>query len=363
MAFFTPAITSALISGGLAAAGTAGGGLLSMFSNNAQAQRQAQLTQEQLDLDRQNQVQQQMVQALVNQRAVAGSADSMGTTQVYDPQTNTWKTTLGPLPQAATEAATRAGIQQNTVDRARQELINQVAARRAADAAPAADAAARDVASFRPMQGSELTGLLTDQGITAARQAYDPLRADVLRSTARTGTAAGPVLAELGRSEAQNLRNTLTDAQIQGLTGVENINQQRLGNLTSRAGTTAALATPSISPPPIAGDQTSNLLSQLTSQRAGSAGGTTAQGAFGANQAEFGANQAAAGVKTASTDFGLQQAGAGLKDLGGLFAPKGAGSDLVSLLMQKYGGGLGTSTATTNPSPFTQDDQGNIQFG
>ena len=335
------AITAALIGGGLAAAGTMGNGLIGASANNSAAQRSFQIQQEQLDQARQNATAQQMVEALVNQRAIAGTQDSLGTSTVYDPVTNTWKTQLGALPQAASTAALRASIQQNTVDRAREELLNQIAMRRATQAGPAADAAARDVATYRPMQGDELTGLLTDQGITAARQAYDPLRADILRSTARTGTAAAPVLAELGRSEAQNLRNTLIDAQIQGMTGVGNINQQRFGNLAARAGTTAQLATPNLTTPPIAPDSTSALLGQLTSQRAAGAGGQTAAGMQGANFAQLGSNQAAGAVRPTNTDYTAQSVGTGLGQIGSMFAPGGAGA---RFLAQAFPGDTGQNT-------------------
>jgi len=359
------AITAGLIAGGIGAAGSLGSGLLGVFAGNKQQEMQAELAREQLAFEKQNALQQQMVQQLVNQRAVAGTSDSMGTSVTYDPATNTWKTQLGALPQAATEAATRAGIEQNTRDRARTELANEVAMQRATQAGPAADAAARDVASFRPMRGDELTGLLTDQAVTAARQAYDPLRADVLRSTARTGTAAGPVLAELGRSEAANLRNSLIDAQVQGMTGVGNINQQRLGNLVNRASAAQGLATPNITTPPIAGDPTSNLLTQLTGQRAGSVAGQTSSGMFGANQAVAGtAPGFAAGIANVpNQNFGLTQAQSGLRALGADFSPTGSGTGFVDALTKYFGsGGGGTNTATTNPSPYAQDEAGNITY-
>ena len=358
------ASTADLIAGGVGAAGSLGSGIIGLFANNAQQQMQQRLAQEQLDFEKANARNQAMVQALVNQRAVAGTSDSMGTTVKYDPASNTWVTTLGALPQAATEAATRAGIEQNTRDRARAELANEVAMQRATQAGPAADAAARDVASFRPMRGDELTGLLTDQAVTAARQAYDPLRADVLRSTARTGTAAGPVLAELGRSEAANLRNSLIDAQVQGMTGVGNINQQRLGNLVNRASAAQGLATPNITTPPIAGDPTSGMLTQLTTQRAAGAGGQTASGMSGANLATAATNPGfAAGIANIpNQNFGLTQAQSGLRALGADFSPTGSGTGFVDALTKYFGSGGGTNTATTNPSPYAQDEAGNITY-
>lgn len=340
-------VATAILAG--SALASAGAGIGGMFANQGTAQRQMQLQEEQLQQDKQNAANQALVQALVNNRAVSGTTDSFGNKLQYDPATNTWRTTLGPLPEAAQRGAYSASVQQNTVDRARQELANQVAMERAARAGPAADAAARDVATFRPMQGSELTGLLTNQATIANRQAYDPLRADILRSTARTGTAAGPVLAELGRSEAQNLRQSLIDAQVQGMTGVGNINQQRLGTLTGKAGATAAEATPNapqLATTPISDPGVANLQSQLTAAMARGAGGTTAQGAAGANTAQnianLGASAAAGAVP--NSNFELDKATQALTQLGQASQPGGSVSNLSDMIKGWMSGSGGQGT-------------------
>lgn len=326
------AIASVVAQTGATAAG--------MARSNAQAEQQNALSRSQLDLEQRNQVQQQIVQAMVNQRAVAGSQDAFGSTTRYDPTTNQWVSDLGALPKAADTAAMQAGVTRDTTDLQNQELLNQIALRRGAQAGPAADTAARNLADYRPMQSQDLVGLLTNQYTTAARQAYDPLRADVLRSTARTGTAAAPILAQIGRGEAENLRNSLRDAMISGMTNVEGINQTRRSGLESAATTASQMANPQLGASGITPSTNQSTMAQLLNQRAGNAAISTAYGARGANEATAGtsAGYNAARSTVPDPNFGLNQAISGLKDLSQTFKPGGQLSDALGSLL---GGGKG----------------------
>jgi len=332
------AITAALIGGG-AALGSAGLGLLRPADQNAAIQ--AQVARQQLALARENLAAQMANQGLANQRAVAGTADSFGTTVHYDPITNTWITSEGALPMAADRSALQATILRNTKDMQDQELVNEMALRRAALAQPAADTALRNLQNFRPTSQNELAGLMTQQGIEAARATYDPLRNDVLRATQRTGTAAGPVLAELGRSEAQNLRNTLRQSLIDSITQTDAINNSRRQGLESAATTASALATPQIGQTPIQGSNINLTTNQGVGTRAGQAAYTTAGSAFGPNQALGGSNTAAAlanqypGPSTTAFD----RAVSGLKDISTSFNQGGAGYNLINAL---YNGSTGS---------------------
>ena len=311
MAWITPTIAA------VGALGSLGAAALSSRQNNQQAQQQYGIQAAQLAAAQQNQQYQQMVQAMVNQRAVAGTQDSFGTTVQYDPTTNSWVQTLGGLPRAADTAAMQGNIIRNTTDLQQQELANRDAMLRAARAGPMANAAQMQLENYRPMGADQLTGLLTQQGIEAARQAYDPLRADTLRAVARTGTAAGPVLRQLGLGEAQNLRNTLIDAQIQGLTNASSINTANQQRLASNAATTAGLATPQLGQQNLGTSAADQLIQQLTANRAQWAPSSTAQGSYGTNTATGIMGQAATGAASAvpSTNFGLQQDIAGLRSL------------------------------------------------
>jgi hypothetical protein len=335
------ALTAALI-GGAASLGAAGIGALGRSGANPAGEMSAQ----QLQAARDQLVAQQVQQALVNKRAVAGSSDSMGNTVVYDPYTNTWNTQLGPIPQATEVAANQASVLKNTTDLMQQELANRDSIRRAQLAGPAADAAIREISNYSPMSREALTGLLTQQGITAAREAYDPLRADTLRSIARTGSAGGPVLAQLGKSEADNLRKTLTDAAIQGMTGADSINQQRQGQALSLAGGTSSLATPNLGQTQVQPSTQAQAMGQAVSQRAAQAAYGTPRGdpnTTGLNAAYSNA------IKTQSDpNFGLNQAVSGLKDLGTFFTKSPQAADLSATVHDWVTGGPGTTDQWLN---------------
>src|SRR5215831_7871820 len=140
------AVTAAII-GAAGALGSAGLGL--MGRSNAQQGQQYDLSMQQLEQQKAALLQQQLNQSLVNQRAVAGYTDQYGTTYKYDPSSNQWVSSLGPQPLAAETAAIQAGITRNTTDLQQQELANRQSMIRAMSAGPAADAALRNLQSFR----------------------------------------------------------------------------------------------------------------------------------------------------------------------------------------------------------------------
>ena len=328
MAFVTAG--AALLSGILGAAASSAG---SARSNAAQQEANA-ISREQLEASKKNAVQQQIMQALINQRAVAGSKDSYGSSMRYDPSTNTWISELGALPQAADRAAMQQSIQANTTDPARVRLANQVALRRAADAGNYADQTRRDLENYRPMGQDQLVGLLTNQATTAARESYDPLRNDVLRATYRTGTAAGPVVSSIGESEARNLRNSLRDSLITGMTQTDSINNSRRSALENAAANASTLATPNLQSTGGANSTQGNALATLLQQRSTNAPQSTALGSAGVNQAMQNANTGYDALRKNLVDpnFGLNQSIAGLKDLSTFFGKGGAGSDALKAL-------------------------------
>jgi hypothetical protein len=316
------ALIAALI-GGAATLGAAGMGMARSGGGGGAADTSAA----QLQAARDQLVAQQVQQALANRRAVSGSTDSFGNQVSYDPYSNQWITQYGKLPQEAETASMQAGILKNTTDLMQQELATRDSIRRAQLAGPAADAAIREISNYSPMSREALTGLLTQQGVTAARESYDPLRADTLRSIARTGSAGGPVLAQLGKSEADNLRKTLMDAQLQGLSGADSINQQRQGQALSLAGGTSSLATPNLGQTSVQPSTIASTMGQLVAQRANMAGygtpkGNTQPGQLDAAYANLLKNQS-------DPNFGLNQAQTGLKMLGSFFGQGGQGQDLI----------------------------------
>src|SRR4051812_13693297 len=134
MAWITPTI---------AAVGALGSAAIAASRSNAQQQDQSGLANAALSNAAANKHQQDLIQALINQRSIAGTEDSAGTTMRYDPATNQWISTLGALPQAAQTAADQAAISRNTTDVRGAQFANQGAAERASRAEPLADSARR----------------------------------------------------------------------------------------------------------------------------------------------------------------------------------------------------------------------------
>jgi hypothetical protein len=330
------AATIAAIIGATASAAGAIGGLT---RQNPKVQ-ESDLGQQQLNLARNNMYNQALVQALVNQRAVAGSSDAFGSSMRYDPATNTWVSDLGPLPKAADTAAMQAGITRNTTDVQNQELANREALRRAAMAAPAADTAQRELQQFRPMQSGDLAGLLQQRATTAANETFRPLVSDTLRAFARTGTAAGPVLGQIGRVQADNLRKSLIDSQISAMTGVEGINAQRRQGLETTAANTANLANPNLQAGGVVSSSNNNALATALASRANAAGYTTAAGATGPNNALRGTMDATTGAigNLPDPNFSLNQGLTGLKDIGTMFGKGGQGQDIIKGVQNWFGG-------------------------
>jgi hypothetical protein len=108
---------------------------------------------------------------------------------------------------------------------------------------------------------------------------------DTLRQYARTGVNAGPVLADLGRTQADSLRKTLMDAQIAGMTGVDQVNESRRRGLADTATTAAAFANPAFQSSTVAPSANSKALADTLTQRAAGSAQYPAYGAGGVNTA------------------------------------------------------------------------------
>jgi hypothetical protein len=246
------------------------------------------------------------------------------------------------LPQEAQTAADQASVSRNTTDLRQAQLANAIAARRAGEAGPAADQARRAVENFRPTGQDELVGLLQKQATNAANTTFAPLRADTLRSFQRSGTAAGPVLAELGRTENASLRDSLIDAQIKGMTGVDQMNQNRRQGLEQSAANTAQLANPQFQYPGVAaGGDAGKALAALVAQRGQTSSVAPAYAMSGTNAAAGGVNTAYKGVTVPLPSNSLTEAG---KTIGSALSNK----DLLSNIETAYSGLFSPSVTKGN---------------
>lgn len=354
------AFTTAML--GISAAAGLGNTLINASRSNAGPQQNYEYQEAAYNQSLANQRNQGLIEALINQRSTAGQTDAFGSSMQYDPATNQWTSTLGQLPKDAQTAAMQASIERNTTDMRQQQLANQDAARRAAVAAPGADAAIRNVGSFRPMGQDQLIGLLQQQATNAQNATYRPLIQDTLRSMQRSGTAAGSSLDQIGRGAASNLRDSLIDAQIKGMTGTDQINQSRRQGLEQSATTQSALANPNFQYTNISPSGVDNTMSQLMAQRAQGSAIAPAYGMGALNTATKDSTDAAkqVGAAVPNPNYGLDQTGRALTDLKTTVGPGGDVRNLYDALTKPSSGDMSNYNPTYySPSGITFGQPGN----
>jgi hypothetical protein len=320
MAWVLPALTAVSAVAGL------GSAALNSGRTNNQAIQKSNYANAGLGEAQDNAQYMRMLSALINQRSVAGSVDEAGTSMRYDPATNQWVSELGKLPREAQTASDQASISRNTTDLRQAQAANAQAAIRAARGEGYADTTRRNLEDFRPTSGSEMAGLLGEQATRASNATYTPLIADTLRQFARTGTSAGPVLAELGKSSAGNLRDSLIEAQLKGRSGADQLNQSRRADLSGAAQTGASLATPGFGYSQINPSSYSSTMAALLGQRANTGAIAPAYGATGVNAAAKDVQTAygTAGGAVPDPNFGLNQTQRGLQEAQTAFGKGGA---------------------------------------
>jgi hypothetical protein len=338
-----------------------GSAAINSSRSNGQAEQKQALSNYGLGDAQSNAQYQRMLSTLINQRSVAGSTDSAGTTVKYDPATNQWVSELGALPQQVQTSADQAAVSRNTTDLKQAQAANAQAAIRAARGEGYADSSRRALENFRPTSGSEMSALLGEQATRASNATYTPLINDTLRSFARTGTSAGPVLAELGKSSASNLRDSLIDARLKGISGADSSNQSRRSDLASAAQSGASLATPGFGYSQISPSTYASTMSSLLGQRANTASVAPAYGASGVNSAEKDV-QGAYGHATsnvADPNFSTNQLQRGLTDLS---TATGKGGSVQQLYDAFSKSNKSNSSAVSNDSDLwgTQGQYGPI---
>lgn len=308
--------------------------------------RQAALAYQQEQDAAANTSYQRMLSQLTAKRAVAGTQDSFGSTLQYDPATNTWVSKLGDQPMASDLASMQAGIRQNTTQARMMDLANEQASLRAARNAPAADEAQRNLANFRPMSRDALVGLLQNRATTAANETFTPLISNTLSQYARMGTDAAPALGYLGRTQADDLRKGLIDAQISGMTGADAVNASRRQGLQDTATTATSFANPQFQSTPVAPSAFGTALSSLLAQRAYGAAGSTAYGAAGPNTA----NKQAQDALTAAAGPAGAVAAQPLTGLGSTFSDLFKDPNVQKAWTSWFGGGPDVVSPQQNAS-------------
>jgi hypothetical protein len=311
-----------------------GSAAINSSRTNNQAQQRSGLAANAQASAESNAQQQAMIQALINKRSTAGYEDSAGSSLRYDPATNQWISALGKLPEQVQTSADQAAVSRNTTDLRQAQAANAQSAIRAARYGGYADTTRRELESFRPRRQDELVGLLGQQAINANNATYRPLVADTLRQFARTGTSAGPVLAQLGKGSADSLRDSLIDAQLKGMQNTDAINQNNHAALQGNAQAASGLSTPAFGYSQISPSTYASTMANLANQRATTASTAPAYGAAAKNEAEKMVQSAYGSQITNTVDpnYGINQTKSGLDSLSTAFGKGGTGSQLVDAL-------------------------------
>jgi hypothetical protein len=322
---------------GLASAGIGIG--KSLFGGNAAQEQAAAIQQQQLADARANALNARIGAANINQLATAGFSDSFGSSIHYDPATGTWVSTLGQLPKEVQTASDQATILRNTTDLRQAQGANERADINAARAQPLINAAQMRLSQFRPQTTDDLSSLLQESAVNANNATYRPIVADTLRQFARTGNAAGPALADIGRQSSRDLREAMIQSRIAGLQNVGQLNNQRRQGLQSDLATAQAAGTPQFQYPGLAANNPNQAMLSALTDRARTAGYNSALGQSAATGAIGEAGKAAtaaagavpdplANLTGAATGFDTlsktlkdKDFAAGLASLKGLFGP------------------------------------------
>ena len=223
---------------------------------------------------------QQALNAIGMRRAVAGTTDGRGNSTVYDPSTNSWKTNLSLQGQRLQTASDQAAISRDTTDLATGQEANKNAMADAIKAREASGPALAAIRNYNPLTSQGMEGALQETATTANRQAQDPIIADTLRSFARTGTAAGPVLTNMMRDNATSLRQTMLGNKIESMKNTSDINARNLASLGANYANLNAAAKPALNFSPISQGSPNDALVQAMNARAGASSSPASQGAY-----------------------------------------------------------------------------------
>ena len=323
-----------------------------------------------------NEFYQRLLNSIALRQSTSGFADSSGSRMYYDPTTNTWKSELGELPQMVQNASDIANIERNTTDMRQGRRVNDQAELRALMAGRGADTARRAVEDFRPMESGTLRGLLQDQSTAASDATLKPIIADTLRQYARQGTSAAPAIAELGRTSLQGLDNSMRDNAIAAITKTGDVNNTRLGNLTSRYSTLSAGATPQLQFGQLSTSNPRDTMTSLMASRAKDATSTPVSAGYSVPGASKSVTDAATFQRATqpNPNFGRMQA----QDVADKFALLGKGvndpNSPLSYFSDLFGGtSKGNRTAQRQGAPgsmglddlsaFGSADPNNKQYG
>lgn len=256
-----------------AAAGAVIGGGLSLLGGDNGAAYQQQIEANNLQNSQNQQQYAHALNAEAMKRASAGSVDAQGNTIRYDPGSNSWVSTLGAEPTRQQGAVDSANYLHNQVAVPQAIQNNAASSIQASLARRGMSGALNDLNNAPKTNVASLEGALQGATTRANQVSEAPIIADTLRQFARTGTAAGPVLAQLERASGDTLSQEMSRNTIDAMKGASDIDASRKQALSIPIQTLQQAGTPfqqdttaSYTPGPAAG-----IAAQVNGRATGSA--------------------------------------------------------------------------------------------
>ena len=330
----------------------AGVGLLgSLFAGDGGAAQQQKIAANQLQQSQNSQQYGQALNAEALKRAIAGSTDAQGSTIRYDPTTNSWVSSLGKVPgdvQAGINSATQL---HNAVDVPQSTQNNAASSIMASLARRGMSGALNNLNSYQPKTDAQVEGALQDSSTRANQISQAPIIADTLRQFARTGTAAGPVLAQLERANSDSLSKEMSDYVVKAMTSTGDINNANRQSLTTPITTLTAAGTPNQQN--TSASYTQGPAAELAAQVNGRATGSATPASAGANSNAYGViagNQAAKlASDTSMNGLGPSQLAGAYKSIQNL-GSSGEASGIGKAISDWWSGNGGQQVKSADPN-------------
>jgi len=293
-------VAGAAIGGGLIAANAT-----SNAADSAAASNQFNITAQ----ERENFLQRLFAERILGIQ-LSPSEDAFGNRSEFIPGIG-FRSTAAPQVKALQDASLREQILQLVQDAPRQRRGREETAARGRVEGGTADALLQQFrrALQNPQSASELFRILLAQGNQGFQGEVDRQQQNVLRQDLRSGGGSGgKVLAEFARASAEGRGDRAASAKLQSIQGADQINFNRLGNISGLENLFAQRAQNSTGNVAFAPEQLSALASNLgANQRQGALGGSQIAGALNrstaprsvAQPANFGTAQAVGDIGAA----------------------------------------------------------------
>lgn len=159
----------------------------------------------------------------------------------YDPVTGTWGSAMRPGERAVQDASDQEELARNTIDQQMRRQALQEAEGRRGRAGVEADQSMRDLSLFRQGVGAaDPTSIASSLRLgreAAVNAGFDDAARAATTLQARTGSSSiADAIADIGRQRGRAIAETRGTPDVEGLTLADQLNTNRLNNLSGRYG-------------------------------------------------------------------------------------------------------------------------------